>query len=81
MAIKKRYIDSYQLLKTTPTKEAPFSYMLITTYANQKQFEAREKHFEELIKKKGKLKLLNNKKPGEFRKTIFGKDVYHTEGN
>ena len=23
--------------------------------------------------------LLNNKKPGEFRKTLFSKDVYHKE--
>lgn len=79
MAIKKKYINSYQLLATTPTKDAPFSFILITTYKDKQQFDAREKHFEELIKAKGKLKLLNEKKPGEFRKTIFGKDVYHKE--
>ena len=78
-AIKKSYINSYQLLETVPTKDALFSFILITTYKNKSQFELREKHFEELIKAKGKLKLLNNKKPGEFRKTIFGKDVYHHE--
>jgi hypothetical protein len=79
MAIKKNYIDSYQLLETSGTKNAPFSFMLITTYKDKKQFEKREKHFEELIKKKGKLRLLNEKKPNDFRKTIFGKDVYHKE--
>lgn len=79
MAIKKNYIDSYQLLETSATKNAPFSFMLITTYKDKKQFEKREKHFEELIKKKGKLRLLNEKKPNDFRKTIFGKDVYHKE--
>ncbi len=79
MAIKKNQIDSYQLLETTPTKKAPFSFMLITTYKNKAQFDAREKHFDELIKEKGKLELLNNKKPDEFRKTLFGKDVYHKE--
>ena len=52
MAIKKNYIDSYQLLKTKSTKDAPFSFMLITTYKNKTQFDAREKHFEELIRKK-----------------------------
>ena len=62
MAIKKNYIDSYQLLETSATKNAPFSFMLITTYKDKKQFEKREKHFEELIKKKGKLRLLNEKK-------------------
>lgn len=79
MAIKKSYIDSYQLLETKPTKEAPFSFMLITTYKDKAQFDKREKHFQELIKLKGKLKLLNHKKPKEFRKTIFSKDVHHKE--
>ena len=79
MAMKKNYIDSYQLLETKPTKDAPFSFMLITTYKDKAQFDQREPHFQELIKAKGKLKLLNNKKPAEFRKTIFGKDVYHRE--
>ena len=79
MAVKKGYIDSYQLLETKPTKDAPFSFMLITTYKNKAQFDKRESHFQELIKAKGKLKLLNNKKPGEFRKVIFGKDTYHRE--
>ena len=79
MAVQKNYIDSYQLLETKPTKEAPFSFMLITTYKNKKQFAKREKHFQELIKAKGALKLLNSKKPGEFRKVIFGKDTDHKE--
>ncbi len=80
MAVKKSYIHSYVLLETIPTKEAPFSFMLVTTYKNQKQFTKREKHFQELIKIKGKLKLLNDKKPNEFRKTLFNKKVYHKEG-
>mgnify|MGYP005990203597 CR=1 FL=1 len=79
MAIKKNYIDSYQFLETTPTKEAPFNYLIITTYKNKTQFDAREKHFQELIKAKGKLELLNNKKPGDFRKTLFKKEVHHKE--
>lgn len=79
MAVKKGYIDSYQFLETKPTKEAPFSFMLITTYKDKAQFDKREPRFQELIKAKGKLKLLNNKKPGEFRKVMFGKDTYHRE--
>jgi len=79
MAIKKKYIHSYKLLETTPTDNAQFSFMLVTTYKNKQQFDQREKHFEELIKRKGNLRLLNDKKPGEFRKTIFGKDVNHRE--
>ena len=79
MALKRNYIHSYQLLKTTPTKDAPFTYMLITTYKNKSQFDKRELHFRELIKIKGKLRLLNKKKPKIFRKTIFGKDINHLE--
>jgi hypothetical protein len=79
MAVKKDYIASYQFLETTPTKEAPFSFMLITTYKNKAQFDKREPHFQELIKAKGKLDLLNDKKPGEFRKVLFGKNTYHKE--
>jgi len=79
MALKKKYIFSYQLLETSPTKEAPFSFMLLTTYKNKLQFDAREKHFAELLKTKGKLKLLNEKTPREFRKTVFGKEAHHKE--
>ncbi len=79
MAIKKNYIVSYQFLETKPNKESPFSFMLITTYKNKAQFNEREKHFDELIKAKGKLQLLNNKKPGEFRKTLFRKEINHRE--
>lgn len=78
-AVKKDYILSYQLLETIPTNEAPFTFILITTYKNKTQFNKREFHFQELIKANGKLKLLNLKKPAEFRKVIFGKDVYHKE--
>ena len=48
--------------------------MLVTTYQNKKQYELREDHFQELIKEKGPLKLLNDKKPAEFRNSLFSKD-------
>ena len=35
----------------------------MTTYANKEQFEKREEHFQELIKEKGGLELMNEKKP------------------
>jgi len=77
LALEKRYIDSYQLLKSEYTKDTPFHLILVTTYKNKVQFEAREKHFQELINSLDGLNLLNNKKPGEFRKTLFGTDAKH----
>ena len=75
MAIKKNYISSFKLLKDMGQDKNSFSLILVTTYANREQFEKREEHFQELIKEKGGLELLNEKKPGEFRKTVFSKDL------
>jgi len=74
MAIKKGYIHSFQLLETPLDEEQPFQLMLITTYLNQEQYDLREDHFAELIKEKGELQLMNDKAPGEFRKTLFNKE-------
>ena len=70
-AVKKGYIHSFQLLKTSYNEETPFHLMLVTTYSNKKQFEEREVHFRELIEASGDLKLLNKKEPSEFRKSVF----------
>ena len=74
MALKKGYIDSYQFLEVSVSLDQPFQLMLITTYLNEEQYNLREDHFAELIKENGELKLLNDKKPGEFRKTLFSKE-------
>jgi hypothetical protein len=80
MAVKKGCIESYQLLETVATDTEPFDLMLITTYRNEAQYEKREAHFAELMKEKGPVELLNDKKPGEFRKTVFAKErVRHRE--
>ncbi len=76
-ALEKDYIASYQILKTEFTDEAPFHLILVTTYKNKAQFDARETHFRELIDELGKLNLLNDKKPEEFRKTLMGTDAKH----
>lgn len=75
MAVERGYIASFQVLETEPSKEAPFHLMLITTYANRKQYEQREVHFQELIEEKGELKLLNELRPADFRKTLFSKEA------
>ena len=80
MAVEKGYIEDFQLLKTPFTNAAPFHLMLITTYADQEQYDQREAHFGELIKARGELRLLNEKKPGAFRKVIYYKeDIRHLE--
>ncbi len=70
-AIAKDYAHSFQVLETSYSDETPFHLLLITTYMDKAQYEARETHFEELIKASGGLKLLNEKKPSEFRKSVF----------
>ena len=70
-AVKKGYIDSFELLETEFTEDQPYHIILITTFANEDQFDEREKRLQELIKAKGSLKLLNDKKPGAFRKTVY----------
>lgn len=72
----KNYILSYQMLKTPPTSDSNFQIILITTYANKKLYDKREEHFSELINSnKNGLKLLNDKKPTEFRKVVFNKEL------
>lgn len=75
MAIEKDYILSYEILELSEEPDQPFQIILITTYTNQGQYDLREEHFQELIKEKGGLDLLNEKKPDEFRKTFFTKEL------
>ena len=72
-AIKKGYIKSFKLSQVIDTN-SEFNIILETTYANKEQFEQREAHFQELIKENGPVKLLNNKQPKDFRKTIYWSD-------
>ena len=72
-AIENGYISSYQLLETPTSVDQPFQIMLVTTYSNEQQYRDREKHFEQLINTSGGLKLLNDKQPGDFRKSLFSK--------
>lgn len=77
-AMEKGYIIGYQLIMAEPTEELPISIMLITTYKDMAQYEKAEENFGELIKARGDLRLLNDKKPGEFRKMIYSKGPLKT---
>ena len=74
MAIEKKYIHSYQVLESSSEDTSNFDIILVTTYANEEQYKNREIHFQELINEKGDLKLLNDKKPSDFRKTVYSKE-------
>ncbi|MDT0552308.1 hypothetical protein [Urechidicola vernalis] len=74
MAVKKGYIQTYQVMESPTADSTGFDIILVTTYENDQQYEKRETHFQELIKEKGALKLLNDKKPGDFRKVIYNKE-------
>ncbi|WP_250434362.1 hypothetical protein [Hanstruepera flava] len=73
-ALTNGYIASYQLLEIEPSEVTPYTFILITTYANATQYENREAHFEALIKASGGLKLLNAKQPKDFRQVVHGQD-------
>ena len=73
-AVKNNYIHSFEILETQRSEEAPFDFILRTTYANEEQYEIREENFRQLIEKRGPVRLMNDKKPGDFRKVIFSKE-------
>jgi hypothetical protein len=75
MAMEKEYIHSYQVLETQSSEPEPFQLVLITTYLTKEQYNLRELHFGELIRLKGPVKLMNNKKPEEFRKITFSTEM------
>ncbi len=74
-AIKKDYIKSYDYAEVKNSSGNEFDIMLITTYKNQAQADARENNFAELIKERGETKLLNQKKSNEFRKIVYSQNM------
>ena len=73
-ALAKGYIKSYQLLEAARGDGPAFDIVLITTYANQEQYNKREENFGLLIEAHGERKLLNDLQPSEFRSIIFSRD-------
>ncbi|MEO9871697.1 hypothetical protein [Ekhidna sp.] len=74
IAVAKSYIDSFEIIEVQSTPEASFHLILKTTYKNQAAYEKSEDRFQKIIEENGPLKLLNDKKPGDFRKVIFYKE-------
>ena len=82
-AIRDGYNHSYQLLEVERQAELAFDLILVTTYANQEQYDQREDNFGNLIDARGPLKLLNEKTPNDFRKNLFYREniVHLHEGS
>jgi len=72
-AVEIGYIDSFLLLEAEASEEAPFHLVLITTYLDKKQYQQREKNFQQLMQESKGPKLLNSIKPQMFRKKLFSK--------
>ncbi|GAB5398868.1 MAG: hypothetical protein Aureis2KO_04530 [Aureisphaera sp.] len=77
-AQKDNAIHSYELQISLPNEEGPTYITLRTSYANKEQYDNRENYFGKLIEART-LKLLNDKKPGEFRKIVLGSDFKKVE--
>lgn len=68
-AVKEGYIRDFQLL-VQKQAEGPDHILLITTFFNQDQYDNREENFKLLIGRMDGLKLMNAKKPRNFRKRL-----------
>lgn len=66
------YIHSFSFLEVEKTEKIPFDFVLVTTYTGEHQFNQREKHFQELIVEAEGPIFLNDVKPDDFRRTVFG---------
>ncbi len=80
-ALKKGFIQSYEIIEIAPSDNNQFDLILITRYANEEQYKNSEKNFEPILKEirpNGAL-LKNDLKPEEFRQNVFfnvGKPVF-----
>ncbi len=73
IALKKGFIQSYEIIEIVPNESNQFDLILITRYKNEAQYKASEKNFEPILKEirpNGAL-LKNDFKPEEFRQNVF----------
>jgi hypothetical protein len=75
IAVKRKLIQSYQLLEVLPDSINNFDLILVTVYKDSAQYLKSEKNFQPIIKetRPDGPALLNNLKPGEFRENVFFK--------
>ncbi|RLD27826.1 MAG: hypothetical protein DRI75_08535 [Bacteroidetes bacterium] len=73
MSLERGLIESFQILETPYSDEEPFHIVLIYTFKNKELYDNREEPYLALVKEMGGMRLLNDKKPDEFRKVLFRK--------
>jgi hypothetical protein len=77
LALKKKVIQSYELVKARPDSLNNFDLILITVYKDSAQFAKSEENFRSILtalRPNGPV-LLNAVKPGDFRQNVFVKIV------
>ncbi len=72
-AVEQGIIASYEFIRTERTDDYPIDIILMTTFQNEEQYDNREKNFQVIMEGR-QLDLLNELKPGDFRKTLFVKE-------
>jgi hypothetical protein len=75
IALKKKVIESYQLMEVAPDSLRNFDLILITSYRDSLQFLQSEENFRPIINEtrpNGPV-LLNHLKPADFRQNVFFK--------
>jgi hypothetical protein len=75
LAIKKKVIESYQLVEVTPDSLNNFDLILITTYRDSIQYLKSEDNFRPILNetRPNGPALLNHLKPADFRQNVFFK--------
>jgi hypothetical protein len=73
IAVKKGYIKSFRLLKTTSDTLANFDLILMTEYADSAQLKFSEERFQGIIKevRPDGPKLLNDLRANDIRQSVF----------
>lgn len=77
LAVKKKIIQSYELVKAQPDSLNNFDLILITVYKDSVQFTKSEENFRSILtalRPNGPV-LLNSLKPADFRQNVFVKIV------
>jgi thiol-disulfide isomerase/thioredoxin len=72
-ALKKGFIISYEIVEIEAAANSQFDLILITRYADKRQYEESEKNFEPILKelRPNGPALLNDLKPADFRVNVF----------
>jgi hypothetical protein len=75
LAIKKKVIESYQLVEVRPDSLNNFDLILITTYRDSIQYSKSEENFRPILNeaRPNGPALLNHLKPADFRQNVFFK--------